>query len=309
LFLSISSELSHRYSVNSHKIMNNKELTEKAIQEKYLIELSQGIYVFTPKMVSLINELRKVLIDGIALEGGFEEWIFPRIIPEHKIKDTGWLKHHPNQAFLVHSLPNSNALVGRFLLDPIQCVSLYSILSDKNIEAVIPNTKLPFKVFEVNGGWTYRNESDLEGLFKSKAFLRIEFIYFATSNEVFEIRNTILEKSITLLNDKFNLNLTKAKGDSCFLESPPIEDSGGKYLKIGVDVSPQTATIDIVYQRNETKEFLELASGTAAGNHIPTRFNITSSQTTDLCSGCFGLGLNRIALAILESSNFELKAP
>jgi hypothetical protein len=282
--------------------MTNIELTDRAEKEGFIIEISEGIYAFAPKMVKLINEIKETLINGIAKELDFEEWIFPRIIPEKKLKATGWLKHHPNEAFIIHSLPNSKMLDDRYLLDPIQCISLYAMLFEKKVEG-FNEMKIPIKIYETQGGWTFRNEDKLDGLFKAKSFLRVEFVYMASFQQTIDIRNTILEKSINLLNAKFNLNLTKAKGDSCFIESPPPEPANS-YAYIGDSVGPLTPAIDVVFKRGD--EYLELASGTIAHDHITNNFKINSDSTKELSSGCFGFGLNRIALVILESKNFNL---
>lgn len=283
--------------------MTNLELTKKAVETGYIIEMSEGIYAFTPKMVKLINNLKKILIEGIAETEGFQEWIFPRITPEAELKTTGWLEHHPNQAFIIHSLPNSPRLKSdRYMLDPIQCISLYSMLFKQKIDE-LEIFKLPIKIYETQGGWTFRNEDSLDGLFKAKAFLRIEFVYIASLQETTVIRNSILDKSIQFLNQEYNLGLDKAKGDSCFIESPPHDDDG-KYREIGTAVGPYTPTIDIVFKREN--EYLELASGTIAHDFIINNFEIESSNITDLSSGCFGFGLNRIALVILEKYNFNI---
>lgn len=280
----------------------NQELTERAVNEGWLMPTPENCFwLLTPKMTKLIKKLHDLLINNIAHELEFEEWIFPRIIPESSIKNTGWLKYHPQQAFTVGTLPNSDYPQNRYMLDPIQCVSLYNALKDQNIDF-----KLPLKVVEYLGGWSYRNESakDLDGFFKSKSFLRIEFITIGDEQSVIDLRNFILSKSLKLFKDEFGLAFDKAKGDSCFIESPQKDEK--QYNLLGSQVNDKTETIDIVYKRQETNEILELASGSIVGNHITNNFSIKSEKLENLCSGCFGFGLNRIALVILEVMDFKI---
>lgn len=280
----------------------NQELTERAVKDKWLIKTPDDhFWLLAPKMTKLIKDIQQLLIDSVAKELNYDEWIFPRIIPEDAIQKTGWLKHHPHQAFTVGTLPYSDNFLNRYMLDPIQCVSFYNAFKDQVIE-----DKLPLKIVEYLGGWTYRNESinDSDGFFKSKTFLRVEFITIGNERDVITLRNAILKKGLKILNTTYGLDLDKAKGDSCFIESPKNDDK--HYNIIGSQVTDTTETIDIIYKRKDPAEFLELASGSIVGTHISKSFSIKSNAEKDLWSGCFGFGLNRIALVILEHSDFKL---
>lgn len=281
----------------------NIELTRKAEEKGWLVPTKDKLFwLLTPKMTKLIKKINNTLMEEIGSPNGFEEWIFPRIIPEKALDLTGWLEHHPSEAYLVNSLPTSDYFPHRHLLDPIQCISLYYCYSDKLIDT------LPIKIVESMGGWTFRNErhENLEGFFKMKSFLRTEFVWICEEKDTVQIRNNILEDSLKILSNRFGLPLIKAKGDSCFLESPP-SSTEPKYSVIGASVIQNTPTIDIAFVRKDPPGFLELASGSVGGSLIPDKFQIKSKKNSRLGSGCFGFGLTRIAFVILEQTNFEYR--
>lgn len=277
----------------------NIELTNLAEEKGWLVKIPSGNYwLLTPKMTKLIRKIQNIFLDEIAKPFEFEEWLFPRVIPEEAIKPTGWLKHHYSEAFIVSTSIDSDYHNQRHLLDPIQCAPLFYSLKNKTID------KLPLKVVECLSGWTWRNEKQekLHGFFKSKSFLRVEFICIGNNKKVLQLRNDILEKSLEILNEKYNLELLKAKGDSCFIESPEYSD----YVILNEKVKKNTPTIDIVFKRNKTGEYLELASASLHHDNIIKNFGITSKSEKNLHSACLGFGITRIAFVILEKSNFEI---
>ncbi len=279
----------------------NKELTELAIKKGWVIKTKDSeFYIFTSKMTKLIRRLQSIFLDEIATNLGFEEWLFPRMIPEESVKSTGWLDYHPSEAFLINTALDSDYQDKRYLLEPIQCTPLYHALQDK-----VATFNLPLKVVECLGGWSWRNEKSekIDGLFKSKAFLRIEFVWIGDRNTVIKIRKSILDLSIQKLNKYYELNLDKAKGDSCFIESPPKVE----YTVVGNQVRNNAPTIDVIYKRSNPPEIIEIASGSIHGDKIMNNFNITVESDKKLYSGCFGFGLTRLALIILEKTNFNIK--
>jgi seryl-tRNA synthetase len=282
-----------------------KNITEKAEREGWIISFPmEGQWVFTSNMTRLLRYISETIAKRIAQRMGFEEWIFPRVIPEDALIKTGWLQFHNDQVFQLVSEPDTPYFGVRHILDPIQCVSLYHAFSNKILEQ-----ELPIRIFERIGGWTWRNEpkEEVDGLYKSIGFLRLEMVWFADKEKTTEIRNRIISLSLTEFWEEFRLKIHFSKGESCFEESSDT-NLHEKYLVIDDKELYNSGTVDLVYREDPKNDWMELASGSISVNKktkITKSFNIRSNMTRNLCSGCFGFGLTRIALAFLLTNGFD----
>lgn len=269
------------------------------------------LLVFGPKMTKLIKTIRDMLEQDVALRYGFEEWVFPRMVPDEVLAKTGWLTHHRQEAWLVDPKrdqvfdPDAKGLFPLkekfpweplpYVLDPIQCVSLYYALYGKTLE------HLPLKAFESIGGWSHRHETAPTALTRGIEFLRLELVWIATEKDAIRIRNEVVGVAAKMLADELNLEIKVAESDSCFKE-PPLE----KYVlrNLGeLQTLWRSGSIDVV-----TSCFgldLELASA-GRSDLLPRRFDIKMDNSSDpLWSGCMGLGLTRIAAAFLVKAGID----
>ena len=299
---------------------NENGLLKKAVELGWIYPLQHTpLFVFRPKLTQLVTVLRDILIDAVAVHNGFEEYIFPRIVPEEVLAKTGWLTYHREEAWLVDpkreftfNNPDEDGLFPKqtrfpeqphpYALDPIQCVSLYYALHGNSI----PASELPLKAFEFQGGWTHRYESAPSGLLRGIEFLRLELVWIAKEKDAVDIRNSIVEATMQAITDQIHLHVQAAKGDSCFVEPPPQENGYGQIYELAdlMHLFPQPS-IDILckYQGAD----LEIAS---AGRDLtlPRRFQIslTGQPNVNLWSGCLGIGLTRLAAAFLDHWGFDL---
>jgi seryl-tRNA synthetase len=301
------------------EISNNLISRAEAAHWVYTLQ-NTPLMVFRTPMTRLITAIRQILIDDVAVSSGFEEWIFPRMVPEEVLAKTGWLKYHREEAWLVDPKrefvfePDQCGLFPRktlfpsdplpYALDPIQCVSLYYALFGRTIDM----NELPMKIFEYQGGWTHRYETNPDGLRRGFEFLRLEFVWVALMNEAISLRNELLKKTVDTLSEQLVLDIEVAEGDSCF-EAPPTSE----YAKDSIFPSSQVSRLDAsasvdVITRDQGGEPLEIVS---AGRHdsLPRRFEIEVTKpdgtVTNPWSGCLGIGLTRLALAFLSKHDFD----
>ena len=298
----------------------DSDLTAKAVSEKWILPLQVGghnyQWVFTENMTRLISVLKHFIRKEVAGPLGFKEYLFPRLVPEEVLGETGWLTYHAPEAWHVSQkrefrfdLLDKPTVFDKkekfkpsqidFVLDPIQCVSLYYAYYDKEIDP----KSLPIKVFEDQGGWTWRYEvlDSLNGLFKSIEFLRTEFVWIANQTEAESTRNEALLATSNMIR-KLGIETAFGEGDSCFVES--VKENNLNYQKTTQNLKDLSAepTVDLLCKRTDGS-WSEICSGSRY-SIITKRFKIQCSNKTELWSGCLGVGINRMVVIFLEKYGF-----
>jgi len=298
----------------------NTDISEKAIENGWLIKLSgTENWVLTKNMTKLVKILHKIFEDEVSKKLVFSEWIVPRITPEQILSKSGWLTFHDYEAIYLdptrHThfsksdltkmerngyapINTQSQIKGKYILDPIQCISLYHSLMDTELDG----NELPLKIYDKLGGWTWRNELKTDGFCKTIGFLRMEFIWIGTIDQVSKVRNNILEYSLSIFNNILNLPAEVIEGDSCFSEAADANRFSDKHLTISEAYSKPS--VDIILERKD-RSWTEIASGSRY-SEIVKRFKIRSTYNEPLWSGCFGFGINRIVLIFLEKYGFEV---
>lgn len=285
------------------------------------------LLVFRPRMTWLITALRRLLIIEVALDQEFEEYIFPRMVPEEVLAKTGWLTNHREEAWLIDpkrefifepdspaetaglftkgsSFPEFPTTPLPYALDPIQCVSLYYALFNRTLK----HSEWPIKAFEYQGGWSHRYEKSASGLLRGVEFLRLELVWIADQDQTIRLRTEVLKRAGQALQEQLQLKIHLAEGDSCF-EEPELSTYEVLHeLKDLVKLAQQANSIDIIAEYPDTQ--VEVAS---SGRHdsLPRRFQIQLQDETgkalDAWSGCLGLGLTRLAAVFLNTHGFDIE--
>lgn len=305
------------------------EAVAEATKLEWIYPLSETqSFVFGPPLTVLIIAIRSLLIDKLAVKHGFSEWIFPRLIPEEVLAKTGWLTHHRSEAWNVspkrefaYAQPDENGggLFHRgdrepidnrpYVLDPIQCVSFYYAFYSKSLKS------LPIKAYEYQGGWTFRYETNADGILRGKQFLRLEFVWLANEKEAQDIRNVLVFDAATAIDAYLQVPVKVAEGDSCF-EHPPQQVYAPNRvwdLTTAKERAHDLPSIDLLFDSQHqfprsNEGFIELAS---AGRHnqLPPRYKIKQADSTNpVWSGCCGLGLTRLVFAFLAVHGFSQDA-
>jgi seryl-tRNA synthetase len=238
-------------------------------------EMAQGQYLFLPKAVRKLNQIKKLIQKYVQDEVGFEEVWIPKTIPEKTIgEDRANILGIWDQYLLaVNPYGETEGLEETHILDPLQCLALYQALENETLES------LPLRYFDVSGP-TYRNEdiSKIEVLVKQREFHRAEFVYIGTPAQVRETRDGCLGQLVNLCTD-LGLEHRVVEGDGCYQENGDIKD------------------IEVYIPQDNL--WLEVAGAAVLYEHLVKAFNITFPQQ-ELWSGCTGIGLERMLYSVLS---------
>lgn len=300
---------------------NDKPILERAEELGWLYRLPKSpLLVFRAPMTNLLGALTRMIVEKVAYPAGFQEWIFPRIVPYEVLSKTGWLNFHRQEAWLLEQrreymfdlqCAELFPLQDQFpvdpmpyVLDPIQCVSFYYALFGKTIDVA----QLPMKVFEHRGGWTHRYENSPDGLLRGLAFLRLEFVWMARQQDTDGIREDLVGLLKNVLVDDLRLAAKVAEGDSCFEEAGRKNYPQDKiFAAEDVKKLAHLPTIDFLGPWQDD-QFVEIASS-SRHDRLPKRFEIKvglgEGKTEAPWSGCLGIGLTRLAASFLSTHGFD----
>ncbi|MEM4700314.1 MAG: aminoacyl--tRNA ligase-related protein [Candidatus Nezhaarchaeales archaeon] len=288
---------------------------------------ARGQWIFTAPMTSLISAIRGVIIDYICKPLGFQEWVFPRLIPFEVLKKLAtYVEHLPEGMFYVCAPPRDPKVFEEFkrefalrrkiradllkeileqpsyVLDAIQCAPFYQFFSGEMVRA----EDLPVKVYDYAGGWTWRNEGGgVEGLARTNEFLRLEMVYLGTPEQVVELRDKIVEKVIEVVDKVLDLEWRLTVGAPFYLS----QEEACKKL-VDISESSKIPALDVEcylpYRGDrETSEWLEISACNIHMTHYVDSFKIKGAKGEELWTGCAGHGLTRWTTALLAQKGFD----
>lgn len=299
------------------------KITSKAEELGLLIPLEgvkQGFkqWVLPAKTTHLVSAIKKLVIDEVAVRNGFEEWLFPRLVPEEVLGKTGWLTFHrpeiffvnPKREFHYNGLHKSQQELFRlvnifpptpipYVLDPVQCVCFYYSLYNKKLAF----NKLPIKVFEHQGGWTWRNEVEVDGFRKAVEFMRTEIVWLGLYENVEEIRLKLIRDLVATLVNKLQLGAYLAKGETCFVE-PSKQDSYNEKDFLSLENLAGHPGIDVIIKMSD-KTYSEISS-VGRYSELTEGFKISIQDNDEpLWSACMGVGINRLLFCLWDKFGFD----
>ena len=291
---------------------------EEAIERKWITLFCDGQYVYGPKWTRIVRLLQIELIERAqALD--FEEWILPRYIPRDALDSFKLTQFAPD---LLLPAGHQN------FLDPVQCVSFYQHLRGRSLRS----KQLPLRVVEVMGGWTWRNESpeSMDGPYRAREFLRVEHIFCGTPQQVRDQRRRMRDNLTDLLT-QLQLGWQVVVGHGCMdlpsltaarLAAKKADDIPVQDIEVPIrralhklpDLPTPGTTSHDVLQDDKLVEMVsdasywdhdEICGCSVEGDHLARDFGIVDEQGKPLWSGCCGIGLNRLVLALLYQHGFS----
>ncbi len=288
----------------------------------------RGQWVYLPPYAALQTALKDVFIEEVAQPLGFVEVLFPKLIPIEVAVTAKKVQGEPGGMFYVcpphvrekeayTSLQVKAEITGElpmdelvallekpgYILDPAQCTPFYQLYRGKTLRI----EDLPIKVYEY-GGPTYRYEAGgVRGIERLCEFWRLEHVWLGTSDTVEAIRNEAVKRATEVVDERLELEWRlQFAGDTFYL----AEDQ-----KIDEDVAiPEAPKFEWQFYlpfkgpRDLDVKDLWLACGSfnSHGNHYTKHFNIKSTTGESLWTGCFGVGLSRLATTFLAQYGFNL---
>ena len=294
----------------------------KALELGWVREFAEGQYLYTRPWAELFRTLQTTILSRAKSRLGFEEWIFPRVIPREAL-DSFRLTQFAGE-LLVQADRKGNSF-----LDPVQCISLYHFLRGAEIVSKL----LPLKIVECLGGWTWRNETAerLDGPYRAKEFARVEHVYIGTPAQVCEIRRATRD-SLTELLTELGLSWQVVVGSGCMdipsvlkaqreattadevpvqdIEVPirsALKDDGRRRPDFSEQSHYKLVGQELVEEKNEGtySDSDEICGCSVEGDHLVSDFNIRASGGEQLWSGCCGMGINRLIVAFLYEHGFN----
>ena len=276
----------------------------EALERHWIKQFANGQYVYCAQWVRLLRRLQSGILNE-AYRNGFQEWLFPRLIPKRALQDFRLTQYAPE--LLMPAGPN-----GDHVLDPVQCISLYQLLRGTRLAL----SELPLRVVETLGGWTWRNEhpEELDGPVKAREFLRVEHVFLGTREQVRQTRETT-SRGFTRLLSGWGLSWQVVAAEGC-MEIPSMV-AAQEAAQTAEEVPVQDIEVplsSIRYDRNRPGwadrfdhrfDLREISGNSSEGTHLTEHFEITSEDGAELWSGCCGIGLNRLVVAFLYRHGFE----
>ncbi|MEM4576866.1 MAG: aminoacyl--tRNA ligase-related protein [Candidatus Nezhaarchaeales archaeon] len=288
---------------------------------------AKGQWIFTAPMVGLLKALRDLIIEHVCRPLGFEEWMFPRLIPMNVLaKLSSYVEHLPEGMFYVCVPPREPSafeeykreyalkrvlrkdllkeILGEpeYVLDAVQCPPFYQFFSEETVRL----EDLPIKVYECMGGWTWRNEAGgVEGLARTNEFWRMEMVYLGSPKDVVDIRERVVSRTIELVDKVLDLEWRVVVGAPFYLSS---EEASKR--KIDISSREKIPTLDVECylpyrgSRDEA-EWLEITAASVHYTHYVTAFKIKEVKNREIWTGCVGHGLTRWATAFLAHYGFN----
>lgn len=270
-------------------------ITRKEIENNWICHLD-GSDTYLPCFCKLLNKLKSILAKSYF--GTFSEMAFPRILPITVAKRYGLLDAWPY--ILCSVIPYKEDGQDRVIdncqkhvLDPVQCIQFYAWMKDK----IINHKELPLCIYESLGGWSYRNElkGEIRPIIKAKEFIRNEYVFIGTPDDVKRIRIKLINEFCKILN-KYEISYRMVVGFGCFETEKSILIKKLKNISSSIDIP----IIDIEIFLPEDGCWIEVFGATLWNDRLLNAFNIRSKNGSKIESGCIGIGISRFAYLVLS---------
>ena len=279
---------------------------------------ARGQWIYTSTYSKLFRALEELVVERIALKLGFEEFLFPKLIPlEVMQKMPGYLDELPEGMYYVSPPPREpEAFAGfkrglkltkripveelerclkppAYVLAPAQCEPFYEYFAHQ----VLRHEDLPIKVFD-RSGWTYRWEGGAtEGIVRVQEFQRTELTFIGSPTDVVNIRDEVRDKSVELA-DELGLEWRLLVATPFYMRGGGVEED--------VADSRKVATYDLEAALPYKHGWTELGSFNVHRTKFVKSFKIKEATGKELWTGCCGFGSSRWVVGFLAQHGFDL---
>jgi len=279
----------------------------------------KGQWFYTPPMARLFRVFEELIMEECVNKLGFEECLFPKLIPLEIMYKMRYLEGLPEGMYYV-SPPKRDPEMFRefvnemivkkeipvkklrnllrdpsYVLAPAQCEPFYQFF-----EHMIVDVDKPVK-FVDRSGWTYRWEGGgARGLDRVNEFLRIECVMLGSPEFVEKVRDDTLRYAEKLA-EKLDLEYWTEVGDDPFyLEGRKKEDRNIEFP----EVPKYEMRLWLPYEKEERKG-VAVTSANVHGTHFVEGFNIRDYKGRKVWTGCTGYGITRWVVGFLAQYGFN----
>ncbi len=277
----------------------------------------RGQWIYAEPYAKLLRALEDIIIDKVARPLGFEEVMFPKLIPlEVMQRMPSYLDGVPEGMYYVCPPPREPVAFSDFkqklkltkripvkelgevlkepayVLSPAQCEPFYESFTSSHIRL----ENLPVKQFD-RSGWTYRWEGGgVEGLVRTQEFRRIELVFIGGPDDVVRIRDSVVDRSIDIA-DEMGLEWR------LLVASPFYMREGG--ISEDTKDSRKVATYDIEVSLPYQDGWLEISSYNLHKSKFVETFKIKEVKGREVWTGCCGFGTSRWMVGFLAQHGLD----
>lgn len=302
------------------KITFDKDPTEVAEKLGWVKKFpGRGQWFYTPPITALFRAFEDLIVNEIVKKIGFEECLFPKLIPLEIMYKMRYLEGLPEGMYYVCPPKREPELFNEFVnemmikkeipkeklksllrdpgyvLAPAQCEPFYQFF-----EGEIIDVDKPIMFFD-RSGWTYRWEGGgAKGLDRVNEFLRIECVWIGSPEFVEEIRDKTLRYAEKLA-EKLDLEYWTEVGDDPFyLEGRKKEERGIEFPEV-----PKYEMRLLLPHIKDERKGVAVTSANVHGTHFVEGFRIKDYKGRKVWTGCTGYGITRWVVGYLAQYGFE----
>lgn len=283
----------------------------------------KGQYFYTAPLTKLFRAIEGILIEEVGEKLGFQECLFPKLIPLEIMdkmrylegicegmfyvsspeRDPKLFEELKTKLFITRKIPYDLLRKGlkspSYALAAAQCEPFYQYLAGKTIR----KDKLPIKFMD-HSGYTWRYEAGgAKGLERVFELQRIELVWAGTPEMVEEIRDQTLKESERVADDILELEWWTEVGDDPFYLVGRFAEDRDIELP---DIPKYEIRAALPYRSTpEKKESMAIASCNVHGQHYVKGFSTKLETKEPIWTGCTGLGTTRWLAGFLAQHGFN----
>jgi seryl-tRNA synthetase len=218
-------------------------------------------------------------------DDGAQELQFPPVLPRTLIEQLGYLENFPQLAGAVHGVFDGAT---DMMLAPAACYPVYP-----NFSGLLPGGGRLITVM----GWVFRHEPSDEPT-RLQSFRMREFIRLGAGKEVVAWRDGWLQRGLDLL-QRLGLD---ARSD---VAADPFFGRTGKMM--AAQQVEQRLKFEILVPVISAEQPTAVCSFNWHQDHFSAKFGIRTAEGATAQTACLGFGLERIALALLNTHGLDTK--
>ncbi|MDO5848166.1 MAG: serine--tRNA ligase [Methanobrevibacter sp.] len=294
------------------------DMTEESMKRGWVKPFpGKGQWFYGPEITALERALEEIIVERVIEKIGFQECLFPKLIPINVMEKMKYLEGLPEGMYYVSAPKRDPETFTQFknelivnkevpidllkegLKDPgyvnaaAQCEPFYQFFSHE----VIDESELPIKFYD-KSGWTYRWEGGgAKGLDRVHEFQRIECVWMGSPEEVTKIRDATRDLSHELANELELEWYTEIGDDPFYLEGRKQDDRGIEY--------PDVAKYEMRLKIPGQEKGVAVVSANVHGTHFIEGFSIKEAHGHKIWTGCTGFGITRWVFGFISQKGFD----
>ena len=269
-------------------------ITEKSL----VLQTGEGLFVFTGQIVQLIDIIEKQIMI-IANKVEAQPVHVPTILSIQNSERSHYLDSFRNQALMIQSLKNgtssdvkSELLQYCGMISPTVCYHYFSAIAGRNISSQ--------SCITARSRCARHESGKLNTLERLTNFTMREIVFLGSGEYCDRIRRQILDETIKMLNDVFDLTYNVSTA------SDPFFGKASESKRKAQLLSQTKYEINSKLPFNDSS--VSIASFNDHGSVFYDRFNLTANDENFRVSGCVGWGYERIIYSILAQKGADFNS-